>query len=173
MFCKGVTVRSNRFEERSSRTISESWKQDEKHSDNSPEHNHKMLNHRSKMWQPYLVDTYLRLLILNSVCLINDDIPPGKLLKHCFLSYHHFIRCYTSVPLSREHGVSDKMLPKNIQKYINLALWPLRVTNIYFLLTISSTEITNKGDKNKGNNHQLKKLWIVTQILIISMLGNV
>ena len=70
------------------------------------------------------------------------------------------------------------MLPKNIQKYTNLALWPLRVTNIYFLLTISPTEITNKGDKNKGdknkgNNHQLKKLWIVTQILIISMLGNV
>ena len=79
-----------------------------RNSDNSPEHNHKMLNHRSKMWQPYLVDTYLRLLILNSVCLINDDIPPGKLLKHHFLSYHHFIRCYTSVPLSREHGVSDK-----------------------------------------------------------------
>ena len=92
----------------SSRTISESWKQDEKHCDNLLEHNHKMLNHRSKMWQPHLVDTYLRLLILNSVCLINDDIPPGKLLKHCFLSYHHFIRCYTSVPLSWEHGVSDK-----------------------------------------------------------------
>ena len=67
-----------------------------------------VLNHRSKMWQPHLVDTYLRLLILNSVCLINDDIPPGKLLKHCFLSYHHLIRCYTSVPLSREHGVWDK-----------------------------------------------------------------
>ena len=81
-----------------------------------------MLNLRSKMWQPYLVDTYFRLLILNSVCLINDDIPPGKLLEHHFLSYHHFIRCYTSVPLSRERGVSDKMLPKNIQKYTNLAL---------------------------------------------------
>ena len=71
-----------------------------------------VLNHRSKMWPPHLVDTYLRLLILNSVCLINDDIPPGKLLKHCFLSYHHFIRCYTSVPLSREHGVLDKCFLK-------------------------------------------------------------
>ena len=65
------------------------------------------------------------------------------------------------------------MLPKNIQKYTNLALWPLGVTNIYFLLTISPTEITNKGDKNKENDHQLKKLLIVTQILIVSMLGNV
>ena len=49
-----------------------------------------MFNHRSKMWQPYLVDTYFRLLILNSVCLINDDIPPFFFLWQ-FATYSKFV----------------------------------------------------------------------------------
>ena len=38
---------------------------------------------------------------------------------------------------------------------------------------ISPYNITHQGHESKGNDHQLKKLLIVNQILLVSSLGNV
>ena len=34
-------------------------------------------------------------------------------------------------------------------------------------------QITHSGCENKGKDHQLKKLWIIKQILLLGNLGNV
>ena len=58
--------------------------------------------------------------------------------------------------------------------YVNCwpSVWPLRVTSIYILLTISPRN-RRKGHESKGNDHQLKMFLIVTQILLVSLVRNV
>ena len=52
--------------------------------------------------------TYFWLFIFNSVCLINDDVSPGKFLENSLFSDDHLIRCNASIPLTRKHCVTDK-----------------------------------------------------------------
>lgn len=40
-------------------------------------------------------------LILDPVCLINDDVAPVELLEVVLLLDHHLIRCYNHIKLSR------------------------------------------------------------------------
>ena len=66
---------------------------------------------------------------------------------------------------------------RNIPLYLSfnavpvLTIGPQRVINILFLLTISPW-IVHWGYENKGNDHQLKKLLINKQILLVGTLGN-
>ena len=55
---------------------------------------------------------------------------------------------------------------------INLTLVPNEVLASNFSLQYPHW-ITHLGHKNKGNDHQLNKLLIVEQILLVSALGNV
>ena len=58
-----------------------------------------------------------------------------------------------------------------IMKYI-LTFKPLQVTNIQFSLQYFSW-ITHQDQENIRNDHQLKRLLIVKQILLVNTLGNI
>ena len=48
----------------------------------------------------------------------------------------------------------------------------IKERSLLLLLLLYHLRDKYQGNKNKGNDHQHKKLWIVKQILLISTLGN-